>query len=141
MLEDSPEAGVTFFWCSYLFWVEATSSSLGGWIRCIHFILKYFYNFGENFLCKQFNNNLCPFRAQKGILYFFVFCLCLLYFLSKIQLLLSHISCMLAATLEKLLACRPLSSYYAQMISYTGNTLIASLSFILLYTFRCQAIC
>ena len=43
MLEDSPEeAGATFFWCSFLFWVEATSWSSGGWIRCIYFILTYF---------------------------------------------------------------------------------------------------
>ena len=71
MLEDSPEeAGVTFFWCSSLFWVEATSWSSGGWIRCIYFILTYFFIL-EKFCASNFNNNLCPFRAQKGILYFF----------------------------------------------------------------------
>ena len=71
MLEDSPEeAGATFFWSSSLFWVEATSWSSCGWIRCIYFKLICFFSL-EIFCESNFNYNLCPFRAQKGILYFF----------------------------------------------------------------------
>ena len=112
-----------FPWRSWCYIPLEQISLLGGSYFLIFLWLDQVYIFHlniffllilEKFCVSNFNYNLCPFRAQKGILYFLSsdFAFCSFYQKYKCYFL-SLISCVIAAFLEKLLACSTMFSYSA----------------------------